>query len=170
MMMRVQVWYFAGILFAAAAARADCFRSVGEAATQTGVREELGYRLAGVSRDVFGGRRWAEVRSCKHPERPSVLVALEDGRPAGEAHPNEDTAVVRMGHADGRHWEVLVRAGSRVTLVSAEAMVRMEVMGVAVESGAAGERVRVRLVTEGQAGERIAWGVVRTAELVEMVH
>ena len=163
-MMRVQVWYFAGLLFTAAAARADCFRSVGEAATQTGVRDEVGYRLAGVSRDLFGGRRWAEVRSCLHPERPAVLVALED-RSSGKVHAVHEEAAMKT---EARH--VLVVAGTRVTVVSAEAMVRMEMMGVAVESGAAGERVRVRLVTEGQAGERIAWGVVRTAELVEMVH
>lgn len=162
--MRVQVWYFAGLLFTAAAARADCFRSAAEAATQTGVRDELGYRLAGVSRDLFGGRRWAEVRSCKHPERPAMLVALED-RATGQMSPAHEDGGMKT---EPRH--VLVAAGSRVTVVSAEAMVRMEVMGVAVESGAAGERVRVRLVMEGQAGERIAWGVVRTAELVEMVH
>lgn len=113
---------------------------------------------------MFGGRRWAEVRSCKHPERPAVLVALED-RSSNEVQAGHEDAGLKM---EPRH--VLVAAGSRVTVVSAEAMVRMEMMGVAVESGAAGERVRLRLVTEGQAGERIAWGVVRTAELVEMVH
>lgn len=168
--MRVLCWYVVGMLLAGVAMRAEalCFRSAGEAAAQAGVQDELGFQLMGVSRDAFGGRRWAEVRSCRFPERPSMLVALED-RASAEAHLGHTGTVTKMEQADGQARRVLVAAGSRVTVVSADAVVRMEMAGVAVESGAAGERVRVRLVTEGQAGERIAWGVVRSAELVEMV-
>lgn len=169
--MRVLWWYLAGLMFAALAARGQvvCFRSAGEAAAQGGVRDELGFRLEGVSRDVFGGRRWAEVRSCRYPERPSVLVALKDGRSGAEARLGRDEAVTKVGHAEGLARQIVMKAGARVTVVSADTMVRMEMSGVAVESAAAGERVRVRLASSGEAGERIAVGVARSAELVEMV-
>ena len=34
-----------------------------------------------------------------------ALGEEEDGRPAAEAHPNDDTAVVRVGHTTGPVWQ-----------------------------------------------------------------
>jgi hypothetical protein len=70
-------------------------------------------------------------------------------------------------------------AGSRVRLVQTSDKVQMEMSGVAQESGAVGDRVRVRLLplsSDGALGEQTSWasserfatGVVRSRNLVEV--
>ena len=56
-------------------AEGSCFRTPSQAAVQVGDVEGGGYRLVFVRVDPFGGRAWAGVRSCVHPEWPTVLVS-----------------------------------------------------------------------------------------------
>ncbi len=142
-------------------AESGCFRSVGEAARRAGVRDEGGFRVEGVRRDVFSGVEWVRVMRCGRPELPGVLV-----RAAGVdlgTHPDREEAAVRVAQA------ALVAAGDRVRVVWEEGAVRGELAGVAVVSGAVGARVRVRVEGLARAAEeRFVEGVVRSVGVVQL--
>ncbi|MDQ2831067.1 MAG: hypothetical protein M3Y74_18720 [Chloroflexota bacterium] len=155
-----------GLTLAGRAWGADvCFRTAGQAAAQRGTADSEGFRLEGVSQDAMGGKNWATVRSCGHPERPSMLVRVADGQTTLQAHGRRDEAATNMGHPSIAR--VLVVAGARVRVVSAEAMVRLEAMGVAQGPGGLGDVVKVRLLGEGE--PMYVSGVVKSAEWLEMV-
>ena len=157
--MRIFAIFLAGCCCLPGRAETGCFHSVKEAALQAGVRDGEGFRLEGIRLDRVGGGRWARVVSCVHPERPGMAVRVADERPGVQV----------AGVAAGRLFGVgrtLVEIGSVVQVVQVEANVRLEVAGVAQESGAMGDAIRVRV---GAAGlEHFVAAVVRGEGLVEM--
>lgn len=134
-------------------AEGSCFRTAQQAAAQVGEAEGGGYRLVFVRVDPFGGRAWAGVRSCVHPEWPVVLVAGTEGV---QPHLSRDRAGLAMEHPD-------VVAGRAVRVVQSDSMVRMEMTGMAMASGRIGDRIWVRIYgTDGGVG-RLEIGVVQAA-------
>lgn len=131
-------------------AEGTCFRTVGQAAVQVGEAEGGGYRLVFVRVDPFGGRAWAGVRSCEHPEWPVVLVA-------GRLEPSQVT--VGTGGPTMSHPDVV--GGRRVRVVQSDAMVRMEMDGVAMGSGRIGDRVWVRILGADGGSGRLELGLVQ---------
>lgn len=129
----------------------SCFRTVAQAAVQVGEAEGGGYRLEYVRVDPFGGRSWAGVRSCVHPEWPAVLVA---GRESVQPHLNRDQAAIEMGHPD-------VVGGRQVRVVQLDRMVRMEMTGTAMGSGRIGDRVWVRIAGVDGGSGRLELGLVQ---------
>jgi len=150
-----------------AKAEVSCFRTPAQAAVQVGEQEGGGYRLEFVRLDAVGGKSWATVRSCVHPEWPSVVVAAKAGTASSEpAHVRDDKTVANMGHPA---VSVAVVGGRRVTVVEVAANVRMEMSGVAQGSGRVGELVWVRILAPGGDGEgRMAQAVVRSADVLEI--
>ena len=158
--MRITVGLLMMLVSGACCAESGCFRSVGEAALRAGVRDEGGFRVEGVRRDVFSGLEWVRVVRCGRPEVPGVLVRGV-ARAAVESHPDHDDAVVRVGRP------VLV-AGDAVRVIWADGAARGELAGVAVVSGAVGDRVRVRLEGFARSEERLVAGMVLAAGVVEL--
>jgi hypothetical protein len=141
-------------------AESACFRSVGEAAAQSGQRDEGGFRVVEFRRDAFSQVMWAKVASCVRPEKPPVVVhaklsgiALPD-RPK----PTQPSSLIPI-----------VAAGAKVSIVRVEENLRFAMVGTALSSGFAGDRVRVRLepLLDG-AAEKFVVGVVRTDGALEM--
>lgn len=140
------------------ASEPGCYRTAEEAAAQAGVRGVDGFRLEGRRRDVFSGAVWATVRSCAHPERPGVLV-IAGGEIGGAG------VATRIDAAS-----IVLRTGAKVTLIEHDELVRIEMQGVAQGNGILGDRVRVRLMAlSSDRGERFVEGIVRGADVVEMV-
>ena len=102
--------------------------------------------------DPFGGRAWAAVRSCLHPEWPVVLVARR-AMPS-QTHLNDGKAVVEMERPD-------VVGGMAVRVVQLDPMVRMEMNGIAMGSGRIGDHVWVRIQGAGDGNGRVEVGVVQ---------
>lgn len=149
-----------------ARAEVGCFRTVAQAAVQVGEQEGGGYRLEFVRRDAVGGRNWATVRSCVHPEWPPVVVPTAVAHGPAQAHLNDDKTVVAMGRPIVTPMAVM--GGQRVTVVVLDAKVRMELAGVAQGSGRVGDQVWVRILTADGEGEgRMAQAVVRSADVLE---
>jgi hypothetical protein len=148
-------------------AEGRCFRTVPQAAVQVGELAEGGFRLEFARLDAFGGRGWAYVRSCAHPEWP--LVAVRAGAAASTA---EGSPVARMAIAVARTNAVVmpvVKIGRAVRVMRQDAMARLEVGGVVQNDGAVGDSVWVRLVSEENGGQgRMVQAIVRSAELLEM--
>ena len=148
-----------------------CYRTAAEAAEQTGVRGVAGYRLESERRDLYAGTRWVLVRSCEHPERPAVVVLV--GTSALPGLFERPTAIPisipipTVTHAQPARVLVL-QAGTRVRVVTDEGLVRVEQPGVALAGGAAGERVRVRLVSFSteQPVERFVSGILSSSGVV----
>ncbi len=164
--MRGKLWIgmaFAGAVWVGwlSASEPVCFRTPADAAGQTGVRGVSGYRLESVNRDVYAGTVWAVVKSCEHPERPGMVVfagtsAVSPGVPQTEAR------VLRP---------FLLQAGAKVQVVMDDGLAHVEMGGVALAGGAAGDQVRIRLtpVNREQTTEQFAMGVVRGSGVVEVV-
>ena len=143
---------------AARASEPVCYRTAEAAAMQIGVRGVDGFRLEGRERDVFSGVIWATVKSCTHPERPGVLM-MATGAPgrAGVKATSEPAAMV-------------LKAGTKVTLIETDGLVRIEMPGVAQGSGSVGDRIQIRLLTlSGEGSERFVHAIVRGGDVVEGV-
>lgn len=143
-------------------AEGSCFRTPSQAAVQVGEAEGGGYRLEFVRVDSFGGRAWAGVRSCLHPEWPVVLVS--GIVPVSGSVPHVDTGKsgIGVGQPD-------IVGGRTVRVVKTDAMVRIETTGVAQASGRIGERIWVRVVGPGDDKTgHLESGLVRSAELLEI--
>ena len=128
----------------------SCFRTVAQAAVQVGEAEGGGYRLEFVRVDPFGGRAWAGVRSCVHPEWPVVLVA-------GRLEPSQG----KVGKAMREMSNPDVVGGRQVRVVQLDRMVRMEMTGTAMGSGRIGERVWVRIAGVDGGSGRLELGLVQ---------
>jgi hypothetical protein len=129
-----------------------CYRSAQEAAEQAGTRGVEGFRMESLERDPFSGVNWAQIRSCGHPERPAVMVMASAGaslRVAG--HAARSVPVARP---------MVLHAGERVRLVEATENTRVEMSGIAQANGAAGDRIRVRLLPLSAADGGGGWPVV----------
>src|SRR5438270_13110470 len=91
--------------------------------------ENDGYKVTGIELDKVLARRWAMIARCDHPEWPAVAVLADGvarlGSPRKTERPVE--AGVKMAP--------IVRAGDVVRLWKQEDSVRIELAGVAEESG-----------------------------------
>ena len=140
-----------------------CYRSVTEAVAGQGTQDGDGYWVESLRLDVLLGRSWATVGRCGHPEWPAMVVASGNARVAVGTPSGSPSAAVSVALA--------VRAGAAVTVVRNEEAVRMEMAGVAQQSGGVGERIRVRVVRvsdEAGAPEEFVEAVVKSADVLEM--
>ena len=137
-----------------------CFRSVGEAAAQSGQRDDSGFRVVEFRRDAFSRLTWAKVASCARPERPPVLV---HAYLAGSTVPDHPRATQRNPPVPA------VTVGTSVSIVRVEEHLRLIMIGTALSSGYVGDRVRVRLAPLLDGGtEKLVVGVLRTDGTLEM--
>jgi hypothetical protein len=126
-----------------------------------------GYRVIATRWDAVLGRSWELRQDCVHPEWPARLVAAATSgffRSGGAGRSAAATAVPAIR-------PLLVHAGDFVRLWEQDAMVRIEMSGVAEQSARAGERVVVRITPQtDDAGLRVdrIEGIVRGAGDVEM--
>ena len=114
-----------------------------------------GCALSGTLRDRGLHRAWRVERDCRHPERPATLVEIpwpvEAERALAAAVPPADRIA-------------LVRAGSQVLVSFGNASGEGRLLGVALTSGAAGERIAVRV----RFGAATLHGIVRGPGWVEL--
>jgi hypothetical protein len=125
------------------------------------VSEGKGYRVSGIRWDSMLQQSWATIVSCGHPEWPGVSLRVRE----------TDHASHGLGIAVREDSSPLVRAGDIVELWRQEDLLRIEVGGVAEQSGRLGESIRVRLLRpngSGQSMEEQFRGIVRGPADVEI--
>ena len=152
-------------------ARADCAKTPSAAiqSSRTGTvssasSEGKGYRVTGVRWDRVLNQRWAMIANCDHPEWPAFSL------PAGEESAASGGAVARI-REEASPAVAVVHAGDIVHLWRQEDLLRIDVTGVAEESGSLGKSIRVRLtrrMTDDQSIEEQFTGIVRGHADVEM--
>jgi hypothetical protein len=123
--------------------------------------ESQGYRVASVRWDPVMRQSWATIVSCGHPDWPGISLRT------GEA----DDAVHTVSALVRDERSPVVRAGDIVELWRQEDLLRIEVTGVAEQSGSVGETIRVRLLRRAgsnQSVEEQFSGIVRGRADVEM--
>jgi hypothetical protein len=123
--------------------------------------DDKGYRVANVRWDPVMQQSWATIVSCGHPEWPGVSL-----RAGGTSDLQRGLSAQARGERSP-----LVRAGDVVELWRQEDLLRIEVSGVAEQSGSMGETIRVRLLRRSgsnQSVEEQFSGVVRGRADVEM--
>lgn len=101
-----------------------------------------GYRVTAVQWDALLQQHWAQVVDCRHPEWPAVSVMLEPKGLTNRSNTGPRPTINSWRSSD----EPLVHIGDVVRLWRQEEAVRIELQGVAEESGAIGTRIRVRLL------------------------
>ncbi|WP_188553607.1 flagella basal body P-ring formation protein FlgA [Edaphobacter dinghuensis] len=146
---------------ACAATPAAAARLSGAKVVSPPMPNDKGYRVASVRWDPVMRQSWATIVSCGHPEWPSLSL-----RTAGT-----DPAVHGLSTQVREEGSPLVRAGDVVELWRQEDLLRIEVSGVAEQSGSMGETIRVRLLRRpgsSQSAEEQFSGVVRGRADVEM--
>jgi hypothetical protein len=123
------------------------------------------YRVTSIHWDPVLRQSWATIARCDHPEWPKFTLR------AGERN-----AVFTRLAAQVRDERLptlpVVRAGDIVRLWRQEDLLRIEVTGVAEESGSVGKTIRVRLLRrkmDGQSEEKQFTGIVRGPSDVEML-
>lgn len=123
--------------------------------------QDKGYRVRSMRYDPVLERQWAVVASCGHPERPTFAM------PVDSPVANSVGATSAMPHARVS----AVRAGDLVQAWQQEPNLRIEIAGRAEESGAVGNRVRIRILHSGfESGQpRTVIGIVRGPGNVEIV-
>lgn len=133
-----------------------------EAKTQSSAMpNDKGYRVASVRWDSVMQQSWATVVSCEHPEWPGISLRTSEADHTSSGL----SAQVREEHIP------LVRAGDVVELWRQEDLLRIEVSGVAEQSGSMGETIRVRLLRRqgsNQSSEEQFSGIVRGHADVEI--
>jgi hypothetical protein len=166
---RVFCWVVALSLSGAtstAFATAVCVRTPAAAIRPAGAAalpasEGKGYRVSGVRWDPVLQQSWATIVSCEHPEWPGVSLRVRETDHASHG----SGVVVREERSP------LVRAGDIVELWRQEDLLRIEVAGVAEQSGGLGQSIRVRLLRRngsGQSAEEQFSGIVRGPANVEI--
>lgn len=143
---------------------AAAIKSVGTKFMLSPVPGNQGYRVAGVRWDPVMRQSWASIASCAHPEWPEFSLRMDEVKEAL----HESVSPVPLEPAVA---VPIVHAGDVVQLWWQESLLRVEVAGIAEESGGLGETIRVRLLrrsTEGQFHEEELTGVVRGRADVEM--
>lgn len=126
-----------------------------------------GYRVTGMHWDPVLRQRWATIARCDHPEWPAFSLRASERKIALRG----PAAAVREEHAPAVSDTPMVRAGDIVHLWRQEDLLRIEVTGVAEESGSLGKSIRVRLLrrnTDDQSIEEQFTGVIRGPRNVEM--
>ncbi len=155
--MRIERWSCGGLIVGGMLAA--CWPTSAQAQAGCG---ESGYRVIASRWDVVLRRGWDLRQDCAHPEWPARLIA--------EAAPGS-VSMDRPAVAAAAAQPLLVHAGDSVRLWVQDAVVRIEMSGVAEQSARAGERVVVRVTRQtddaGLTVERIG-GIVRGTGNVEM--
>ena len=162
----ITVFVLQGVCAAQVCARTPeaAVRLAGAAAQSEAVSATEGYRVASVHWDPVMRENWAMVVSCAHPERPGVSIRVDEAHPASHA-------VTALAQRDRAQAVPVVRAGEVVQLWRQEPLLRIEVAGIAEQSGAIGERIHVRVLHRNDgdaANEAELTGVVRGRAEVEM--
>lgn len=127
--------------------------------------EGPGYRVTGIHSDPVLGQNWVSIANCEHPDWPEVSFRAEgiDGVPSRR---------VEKARAELFPSVPVVRAGDIVRLWRQEDLLRIEVTGVAEQSGGIGKTIRVRLLRrsmdDGPKEEELT-GIVRGPSDVEML-
>jgi hypothetical protein len=167
----------AGLLLAIAPAFAE--QPVGDPMAVVYPACRDGYRRQGSFYDFTLGRTWVVLASCGHPEMPRLAVAAgqhpeQESAPAtgsGEAVLASPGAKLGKGadpppplRAAPPLSRPLVVAGERVRLWRQDGVARLDLAGIALGSGAAGSRVRVRVLASG----KVFRGMVRAPGVVEL--
>lgn len=118
------------------------------------IESATGFKVISLRKDPLRKRNWAIVASCNDAARPMVAIELADDR------------VGTMREMPK------VRIGDRVSVMSARDASRMELVGVAEDSGAGQDVIRVRL-PKFSSDETLAAPVIHCrivgADLVEVV-
>lgn len=145
-------------------ALAVCLPAPAQGQTECGAK---GYRVIASRWDAVLRRGWELRQDCTHPEWPAHLVAA--AVPGLFTSSVTDQSAVAVSVSVDR--PLLVRAGDSVRLWEHDAMVHIEMSGIAEQSARVGERVVVRVTRQtdeaGQAIDRIG-GIVRGAGDVEL--
>jgi hypothetical protein len=124
-----------------------------------------GYRVTGFQSDPLLGDRWATISSCDHPDRPVILLQLNN---AGKGLSSSEIANVPVSDA---YSLPIVRVGDIVRLWREEDLLRIETTGVSEENGSLGKRIRVRMLRRNideQSTQGQFFGIVRGPADVEM--
>ncbi|WP_348269322.1 flagella basal body P-ring formation protein FlgA [Edaphobacter paludis] len=144
-----------------AAAAKSAAKSTGAGSSHSSLPEGKGYRVTSVRWDPVMRQSWATIVSCAHPELPGISLRTDDTNHAT----HEVSAMVREDRSP------VVRAGDIVAMWRQEDLLRIEVAGVAEQSGSVGETIRVRLLRRpgsNQSIEEQLSGVVRGRADVEI--
>ncbi len=130
------------VLLLPAFARAQCYdtpqaaidgaRSSGSSPFKT---ETVGYRVLRMANDQLLGRSWAVVVHCDHPDWSTLAYPVS---PVSSLEPPKP-------HPASASNPIAVHAGDPVRLWRREALLQIEVAGIAEQNGSLGETVRVRL-------------------------
>jgi hypothetical protein len=111
-----------------------------------------GYQRQGTFHDYTLNRTWIVMVKCGHPEIPRLATASDRG------------PVLSFHLAGSPIDRLVVEPGSQVRLWRDDGRVRLDLAGVALNGGAAGAVVRVRLAPSG----KVLRGVVRGPGMVEL--
>lgn len=116
-----------------------------------------GYRQSSVIRDFALGQEWTVYASCVHPETPRIAVM---------AYPTvaQDRRVAEGTEVDVPHAAPAVRAGDQIRLWLRSPVARVDLSAIALENGAAGTTIRVRV----EPGGTVLRGAVRSVGSVEL--
>jgi hypothetical protein len=125
-------------------------------------RVEMGYRVVAAHWDPLLHQRWATVISCGHPELPAFAVLVSGSREELilPPHPSRRSSATASSP--------IVHIGDQVHLWSADHNLRIDTSGIAVNSGSAGDTVRVRLPRFGLEAQHIVNGIIRGLREVEI--
>jgi len=128
-------------------------------------KEGPGYRVTGIHMDPVLGHSWVSIANCEHPDWPEVSFRAEgfDGVPPRR---------VERARAELFPSVPVVRAGDIVRLWRQEDLLRIEVTGVAEQSGGIGKTIRVRVLRrsmDDRQKEEELTGIVRGPSDVEML-
>ena len=98
------------------------------------------------------GTRWQLVADARHPERPGQLIRADSGviRASGPSPSGSTLSPAPLPPAPPAALPV-IRAGDRITVSQQTPILRARFQAVALESGAAGQTFRVRLLGGAQA-------------------
>jgi hypothetical protein len=118
-----------------------------------------GYRRQSVISDFTLGRAWTVYASCSHPETPRIAVMVEKNAPLAQSSAAGADSLGTVSKPP------IVRMGSTVRLWLSTPVARIALSGKALENGAVGATIRVRVMPGGKVLE----GTVRTADSVELI-
>ncbi len=128
------------------------------------VLEGNGYRMTGVRWDPVLQQSWATIVRCGHTEWPGFSL------PMGETNMNTASRGLAAQVREEHYLDVpVVHAGDIVQIWWQEDVLRIEVTGVAEQSGGLGKAIRVRLLRRNTADQSIEefTGIVRGRSDVE---
>jgi hypothetical protein len=171
------VGYFVRLLIVGllghASARATCYRTPSDAVDSMKSGSSLlptsgggGYQVTSIQLDTIQNQRWAMISSCEHPERPSLSLKIGTTDSNDPDRPSDARTVPSTDRSSP-----LIHAGDTVRLWRQEAVLRIELSGIAEENGTIGKSIRVRSLrrsTDDSSTQSEFTGIVRGRSDVEM--